>query len=152
MEIEWPNDLVFEGRKLGGILAELRGRSELILGAGINVAHTERELPPDLPRRTTSLAIAAGRIMHDRERLASLYLSELDRMADALRRGAWDDVARGWLELAPRARGARMRVLSPLRFEGQAAGIDDDGALLVRRADGTTTAVRMADAVEPVEE
>jgi len=148
VEIDWPNDLVFEGRKLGGILAELRGRSELIIGTGINVTQREEDLPPHV----TSLSIAAGRIMLDRERLASLYLRELAQVADSLRRAAWDEVARSWLALAPGAVGRRVRVLSPMRFEGTTAGIDDTGALLVRHGDGTTTAVRMADAVEAAEE
>jgi BirA family biotin operon repressor/biotin-[acetyl-CoA-carboxylase] ligase len=152
VEIDWPNDLVFGGRKLGGILAELRGGSELILGAGINVTLAEQELPRELAPRATSLAIASGRIMLERERLAAEYLRELGRVAGRLRGGRWSEVARAWLELAPGARDRRVRVLSPTPLAGTTAGIDEGGALLVELEDGTTRAVRMVDAVVPAEE
>ena len=152
VEIEWPNDLVFAGRKLGGILTELRGRSELFVGSGINLTLDPRHLPHELVSRVTSLSEAAGRIMLDREALAAEYLRELARVADELRRGRFEPLAREWLELAPGSRGERVRVLTPAPVRGITAGIDDSGALLVRLHDGATIPVRMVDALEPDED
>ena len=152
IEIDWPNDLVCGGRKLGGILTELRGRSELFVGSGINLTLDPRHLPRELVSRVTSLSEAAGRIMLDREALAAEYLRELARVADDLRRGRFEPLAREWLELAPGSRGERVRVLTPASVRGTTAGIDDSGALLVRLADGATIPVRMVDALEPDED
>jgi BirA family biotin operon repressor/biotin-[acetyl-CoA-carboxylase] ligase len=152
IEIDWPNDLVSGGRKLGGILTELRGRSELVVGTGINLELEEQGLPSELVPLVTSLSEAAGRIMLDRETLATEYLHELARVAAVLRGGDFATLAREWLELAPGARGRRVRVLTPSAVRGTTAGVDESGALLVRLVDGKTVAVRMVDAVEPDED
>jgi len=150
--IKWPNDLVHAGRKLGGVLAELRGGSELILGTGINVSVGHTDLPPELAPRVTSLVLASGRMMLDREQLAAAYLRELGRVVDRLRGGRWEDVARDWIELTPGARCRRVRVRGPHELEGTTAGIDEAGALLVRLDDGTIRAVQTVESVTPVEE
>lgn len=60
--VKWPNDLVLEGRKLGGILCEgvAGGRSYMVVGVGINVRHQPDDFPPELA--ATSLALH-GQIM-----------------------------------------------------------------------------------------
>ncbi len=69
--IKWPNDLVWGGRKLGGVLAEARGagsdRSELIIGTGINVRHEPEDLPVESCGRATSLQQATGGTAPGRE-------------------------------------------------------------------------------------
>jgi len=161
VRIEWPNDLVHGPRKLGGILTEVRGglegANEIVIGAGINVAHRVEDLPPELVNTATSLRLAGRSTMVERETLAAAYLLELGAMAHRLRSGGWEDVARRWEELAPGCRGRRVRVTSgnddePGARRGVTAGIDGDGALIVRGEDGRSFAVRTADAVMPVEE
>jgi BirA family biotin operon repressor/biotin-[acetyl-CoA-carboxylase] ligase len=159
--IDWPNDLVFGSRKLGGILAELRSpsgrRSELVIGAGLNVSQRPQDLPENLAPRATSLRLASGRSILDRERLAAAYLRRLAWAWDRLRDDAWDEVAQRWESLACGAHGNRVRVLADEAtgdrgaYEGVTMGLDTTGALLVRRSDGTIVAVRMAEAVVPLE-
>jgi len=61
-EVQWPNDLVAEGRKVGGILAENRpvapGESALLLGVGINLRRTE--FPSEIADRAVSLLQVRG--------------------------------------------------------------------------------------------
>jgi BirA family biotin operon repressor/biotin-[acetyl-CoA-carboxylase] ligase len=154
VEIKWPNDLMIERLKLGGILTEARTAAgvarDLIIGMGLNVLHRETDFPPELRQRATSLAMASTLSAPDRESLAAAFLRRMGEESDLLADGKWDDIAHRWQRLAPGCRGARVLVKEG-RFEGVTRGIDGDGALLVRSNDGVTTALRMADAVEPME-
>ncbi|WP_420455232.1 biotin--[acetyl-CoA-carboxylase] ligase [Rubrivirga sp.] len=79
--IKWPNDVLADGRKLAGVLAETtwtRGRPCVLLGVGLNVA--QDTFPPELERVATSLALATGQPV---ARLAPLR-PLLDRLAEAL--------------------------------------------------------------------
>jgi len=154
VDIEWPNDLLFLGRKLGGILAEARMDSgssqELIIGLGLNVHHGEDDFPPELRAEAISLRMAGAPGMLEKEALAAAYLSRLGNLSGRLERGEWNEIAERWQELAPGSRGRAVRVVAD-GFEGVTCGIDDDGALQVRNGKGVTTVVRMAEAVVPVE-
>jgi len=155
--IRWPNDLLWSGRKLGGILSEARssaGVSEIVVGLGLNLSHGEDEFPAELAGRATSLRLACG-VVPDRETLAACYLRALESVHRDLTGGRWSAVARRWEALAPEASGRPIRVRTPdepAAFEGSSAGLDATGALRVRRADGTLVLVRQADAVVMREE
>jgi BirA family biotin operon repressor/biotin-[acetyl-CoA-carboxylase] ligase len=120
VRVKWPNDLVDrEGRKLGGLLAEMETAGDrvryVILGLGLNVNQTAF---PDLPN-ATSLATLFG--PQDREDV-------LDRAAAAIL--AWAEHP-GRLDLwRQRAHtlGKRVRVGG---VEGVATHLRDDGALVV---------------------
>jgi BirA family biotin operon repressor/biotin-[acetyl-CoA-carboxylase] ligase len=81
-KVKWPNDVLIDGKKVTGILAEASSDlSTVVLGFGINVLQTEAELPVDT---ATSLSIALGKQINRDELLAkvienirSLY-TELD--------------------------------------------------------------------------
>jgi BirA family biotin operon repressor/biotin-[acetyl-CoA-carboxylase] ligase len=154
VDIEWPNDLMFQGRKLGGILAEMRSdggsSQELIIGLGLNVHHGKDDFPPELRPEATSLRLAAAPGMLEMDLLAAAYLSRLGDVSGRLARGEWDDIAVSWQKLAPGCCGRAVRLVAD-GFEGVTCGIDGDGALRVRNGEGVTTVVRMADAVVPVE-
>jgi BirA family biotin operon repressor/biotin-[acetyl-CoA-carboxylase] ligase len=159
VEIEWPNDLVWRGRKLGGVLAEMRtaGRTptHLIIGAGLNVGQAIADFPDELSSMATSLRLARGGSMPSREPLLAAYLRELGGIAAALGRDAWGGVAERWEALAPRARGQRVRV-TPCKgqagaYEGVTIGLDDEGALRVQRRDGSVVSIRLVESVVPLE-
>jgi len=157
VSIEWPNDLMVEDRKLGGVLADLRSAgdrpADLVLGLGLNVNHGAADFPGDL--RATSLRLAGSGGILERETLVVAYLRGLARISDLLEGDRWDDVGARWEALAPGARGQRVRVLSggdgPSSFEGVTAGIDRGGGLRVRRPDGAEVVVHMADSVRSME-
>lgn len=157
VQIEWPNDLVCGSRKLGGVLGELRtsaGRTELVLGLGLNVSHGEADFPPELAGTATSLRLLGAGEGLTREALAAACLSRLGQVVRQMRRSGWESVASRWLELAPGARGASVRVIGAAgrggrTVVGRTCGIDTSGALLVRRSDGGTERVSAADSVFP---
>lgn len=63
--IKWPNDLIVDGRKVGGVLVEGRVQdhavTSAVIGVGINVNNPVHELPGDLPETATSLQEETGR-------------------------------------------------------------------------------------------
>jgi BirA family biotin operon repressor/biotin-[acetyl-CoA-carboxylase] ligase len=161
VELKWPNDLMHDGRKLGGILAELRtagrGEADLVIGIGINVGHRVKDLPAELAGHATSLHLLTCASMVGRESLAVALLRRLDGVVTDLRSGGWPDIAREFERLSPACRGMSVRVRAGANDQAQEVhgvtdGLDPTGALLVRGTRGGTTVVRMADAVMPAED
>lgn len=149
--LKWPNDIVVERRKLGGILLERAGQgdqAQIVAGLGLNFTAGRHDLPWALRETATSLAAEGGRVPRLGDfcaRLLSRIEAELDRFCDE-----------GWAAYRPALAlldcllGQRVRVtLRQGGISGRAVGIDDQGALLVERlaADGTKVveAVRVGD-------
>src|SRR5512138_3547524 len=63
--LKWPNDVLFEGRKLGGILCEGNSLGAsggfVVAGIGLNAGQILADFPPELRDAATSLRLAAGR-------------------------------------------------------------------------------------------
>lgn len=119
--IKWPNDVLLDGRKVSGILAEGRLQDGwAVLGIGINVAIAQDDFPPELSARATTL----GRPPADVERALELLLQRLEH---------WLAVEPEELLDAYRERDAlEGRTISWEGGSGTAAGIADDGRLRVR--------------------
>jgi BirA family biotin operon repressor/biotin-[acetyl-CoA-carboxylase] ligase len=113
VRIKWPNDLLWEGRKLAGILCESR-EGALLVGIGVNC--TQAAFPPEIAATACSLAMAAGREVMPLA-LLPVVLAHLHGCLSA------DD----W-------RGPVLARLAP--GHGTVRGIDEDGALLVHTAGG----------------
>ena len=140
--IKWPNDLMLDGRKAAGILAEsaIVGDSVCyaVLGIGINVALDASETEEIAPF-ATSVNAAAGREV-DRESLLRQLLIELDDLYIRLGRGEspiaeWRDL----LDTTGRRVTATPGNSPPLQggeLGGVAEGVDDTGNLLLRLDDG----------------
>jgi BirA family biotin operon repressor/biotin-[acetyl-CoA-carboxylase] ligase len=82
-EVRPPNDVFLNGKKVAGVLPEAT-RGRVVLGVGVNVNHTEDELPKDTVKPPTSLRVETG-YEHDRDALLLEILAELERAYDA-----WD--------------------------------------------------------------
>jgi BirA family transcriptional regulator, biotin operon repressor / biotin---[acetyl-CoA-carboxylase] ligase len=123
--IKWPNDVLLDGRKVAGILAEGRPQQGwVVLGIGVNVAVEEVGFPPELRDVATSL----GRAPADLEAALALLLERLAHWLAATAEEAMD---------AYRARDALAgREISWNGGQGTALGVADDGRLRVRPDDG----------------
>ena len=133
-DLKWPNDVYRRGRKLAGIIAEALSSdvvgNPVVLGYGINVRAAR--YPPDLADGVTSLEAELGRTV-DRAGLLVGTLTVLARRYDDLLAGRYDAILDAWRRRAPGAFGSRVCWSDPSgRRSGLTAGIDDDGALLVR--------------------
>lgn len=142
--LKWPNDLVYQGRKLGGILTEIgeeaSGVQYVVVGIGINVNWDPSDSGFDQP--ATSLSNLAGKPVPRAELLRAI----VDRIAAryaALKAGKAP--VEEW-ESALDTIGKAVVVESPgERLEGVAVGVDADGALLVRTAHSVTVRVVAGD-------
>jgi BirA family biotin operon repressor/biotin-[acetyl-CoA-carboxylase] ligase len=80
--IKLPNDVQLSGRKVAGVLVEMRAQEKAphlaVVGIGINVNQSVEDFPPELQSRAMSLAMALGRPV-DRQKLAAAVLRYLDR-------------------------------------------------------------------------
>ena len=82
-KIKLPNDIQLQGRKVAGVLVEMRAAQEkaphlAIVGIGINVNQSMEDFPPELQSRAISLAmVLQGRV--DRRKFAVAVLRNLDR-------------------------------------------------------------------------
>jgi BirA family transcriptional regulator, biotin operon repressor / biotin---[acetyl-CoA-carboxylase] ligase len=134
--LSWPNDVVCDGRKLGGVLAELGPATSVLLGVGMNLAARAGDLPTSDRLQPTSLLLETGAAPSAATALEAL-LAALRPLADA-----FDE--HGPTAIAARAReldalvGApvELRLASGDAVRGSAAGIADDGSLLVRGENG----------------
>jgi BirA family biotin operon repressor/biotin-[acetyl-CoA-carboxylase] ligase len=129
-QIKWPNDVLLEGRKVAGILAEGRPQEGwVVLGIGVNVAIRAEDLPPELHATAATL----GREPSDVEPFLAALLSSLER---ALALPA-ETLLDAW-----RARDALAgREISWSGGRGTAAGIDGEGRLVVELPGGGRTAL-----------
>ena len=142
--IKWPNDILWNGRKLAGILTEMRAEpgavQAVVIGIGINVRPPAAGWPAELAQVAGDLSTAAGRSLR-RIDVAAMVLARLDeRYADYLAHG-FAAVRDDWWR-AHVACGKPVRVHHGGGYiEGIAEALDEDGALLLRTGNGLTRVV-----------
>jgi BirA family transcriptional regulator, biotin operon repressor / biotin---[acetyl-CoA-carboxylase] ligase len=128
--IKWPNDVWVKRRKVAGILVEGRPQEGwAVVGVGINVTTSAEELPPELRKRATSLALASGG--EPAPSIAELLPPLLRSLEERLDQDP-DPALAAWRE-------RDILLGSSVTWEGgsgTAAGIDARGALLVDTAEG----------------
>ncbi|MBF6438823.1 biotin--[acetyl-CoA-carboxylase] ligase [Nocardia cyriacigeorgica] len=131
--LKWPNDVLIEGRKVAGILAEVAASGAelaVVVGIGLNVSLAEDELP--VPHATSLTLAGADGV--DRTAVARSILTEFARRITAWREEDW---AVAHLAHAYRERcatlGARVRADLPggKTLTGVATDVDDAGRLLI---------------------
>ena len=111
MKLKWPNDLMLDDRKAGGILVEMSG-AKAVVGIGINL---------------TWAPAGAARVDRGRDDLLEALTSGLRRWSEA----PPPEVIQRWRELSATI-GRRVRVeLAGRVIEGTAGDIADDGSLIV---------------------
>jgi BirA family biotin operon repressor/biotin-[acetyl-CoA-carboxylase] ligase len=129
-QIKWPNDVLLDGRKVAGILAEGRPQERwAVLGIGLNVALRVEDLPPELHATATTLGGDRG----DLEPTLTQLLAALTR-ALALDSATLLEAYRGRDAL-------RGREISWTGGSGVADGIDGTGRLVVALPGGGHTAL-----------
>jgi len=139
VQLKWPNDLYLHGCKLGGILIEVigdrLGPSAVVVGIGLNVRWSAaRTAAVDQP--ATGLSERDVGVPSRTTLLAGLLLelrSALEQFADA----GFAPFREEWLRYhAWQGRQVTLRVAGGTVADGEAVGVGEDGALLVRSACG----------------
>jgi BirA family transcriptional regulator, biotin operon repressor / biotin---[acetyl-CoA-carboxylase] ligase len=146
-DIKWPNDILADGRKLGGILAETvetdSGRA-VIIGIGVNI--TSRAFPSELRGVATSIEEAGGQTIDAETLLQSLIESLVARYELLQSSRGPEEIRSRWTKRSSYAEGKRVQVAgSSESFDGVTRGLESDGALRVETDAGEIRIVHAGD-------
>lgn len=142
VDIKWPNDLLIDGKKVGGILTELQATPDkieaILIGIGINVLQAEDELNQDLTKRATSLAIECDTAV-DRTKLLAAMANELEQAITTFETQGFRRFQIEW-ERHSTMIGKKVTATTVREtIQGIALGLNEHGALLVQTGDGVRT-------------
>jgi len=135
VSVKWPNDLVVDGRKLGGILVETRTDSRLthvVAGIGLNVSVPAPRLAEvcDWPRGAIDLATAGARFA-SRNDVAAALVTELDRALRTFAVGGFAPFEPEWSRAHVLHERHAVVAGGAEELSGIVRGIDREGALLL---------------------
>lgn len=132
-DLRWPNDLLFDGQKCGGILTQLHS-GVLLAGIGINVNQTA--FPEDLGGIATSLRSHSGR-EHSREALLNGLIGSIEPWLERLFAEGKSPIFDAFTASSSYVRGRRVVVEQPEgAVRGVTDGLDPQGFLRLRTDDG----------------
>lgn len=140
-EIKWPNDILINGKKVCGILAEAVSKnntiSNVIIGVGIDVNLNLEKLPQQLQKITTTIEMELGKKM-DENLLIKTFLEEFERINDLLNNENYEEILKEWRKRSYNI-GKTVEVRKPYNksYEGYVIGISKQGALVVEKNDGS---------------
>ncbi|RVW11416.1 biotin--[acetyl-CoA-carboxylase] ligase [Prescottella agglutinans] len=146
-ELKWPNDVLIEGRKVAGILAEVASTAPvptIVVGIGLNVSLTEDELP--VPT-ATSLALEDA-VVTDRTVLVRAILRELARRWREWESAGWkvDDLAAVYRErCGTLGRLVRAELPGNRELVGVATDVDAEGRIVIKAEGESPVAVSAGD-------
>jgi BirA family biotin operon repressor/biotin-[acetyl-CoA-carboxylase] ligase len=138
VKLKWPNDLLWQQRKLGGILIEMRGESagpaHVVIGIGVNM-RMPSATRITLAEKQAALIADVHEILRDRtptrNQLAGALVDEIVTMLQTFATHGFDPFIDDWRQLDSLA-GASVKVIGAAATTfGIARGVDRDGTLLV---------------------
>lgn len=149
-DIRWPNDLLVEGKKIGGVLTEMSAEVDrihaVVVGIGLNVNH--QDMPDDIRPFAASMRMASGRT-YSRVQLLAGVLRQIDHFYHVLLEQGSGAIARAWAERSKFAHGMRVRVKTSA---GESAaiteGLDPNGSLRLRFDDGRAESLTSGEVME----
>lgn len=144
--LKWPNDLLFDGRKAGGMLTEARMDADrihdLVFGLGLNLRPPEGGWPDELATRATSLSEQSAAPLDPNKFAAALVSRVIDAYDRFIDGGFQNTFADLWHRFDV-LKGRPITLLQGGReLSGIAMGIDDEGSLILRHGDGRSNRYR----------
>lgn len=137
--LKWPNDILVDGKKICGILLEISGEPDrvdyVLVGIGLNVNFSSRDLPDDIHSSSTSIYDALNRRV-DRADLLCRILEDSEHLYLSAIKEGFQNVINAW-RLMSCTIGRTVTVQSfGTSISGRAVDIDDDGSLIVKTKEG----------------
>lgn len=138
--IKWPNDLLYQGKKISGILLESTAEDNMlkyvIAGIGIAVNLNEQDYETELLDKATSLRISAGKMI-SRAQLLHSFLDEWELLLKAYELDGFKAIIPLW-EAQSVSLGKRVQLMTPLdTFIGTPIKLTETGAILVKLDNGS---------------
>ena len=132
LQLKWPNDLLFHGAKLGGVLLEMvgdaSGRCQVVVGVGINVRMPEA-VAASIDQSWTDLRSIAGEQVPGRNQLLATLLDHLLPLLASFGATGFAPWREAWLALDAFADVPVVISSGDFRKAGIARGVDERGAL-----------------------
>jgi len=142
-ELKWPNDVLIEGKKVCGILAEMAAETDAVNFVNVGIGINANNPVTRFDKTATSLKDALGREISRKEFL-SVLMTEIERRQPLLMKA---DLLKEWKRLSVTL-NKEVRVMS-LGEEviGEAIDIDATGALILKGKDGSLRTVLVGDCI-----
>ena len=156
--IKWPNDIMVGGKKCAGILSEMKMKGReidfMIVGIGINVNLKGSDIPCELSDIATSLYMERGGKVCDRARMINKICENMERWYKLYLARGFAEVKSAWNSYSD-INGRQVKAASGSTDgsflesyeEGLAMGINDAGALLLEKNDGTIVEIYAGDII-----
>jgi BirA family biotin operon repressor/biotin-[acetyl-CoA-carboxylase] ligase len=131
LKLKWPNDLYWQGSKLGGILAEVvrnNGRKAVVLGFGINLLQAELDFSSNLRKHAVSIYQMTGKTF-DLDELLKEFIQALNDMALMVKPIDTESIRKLWLESAWALEENLKIVCSKVIHEGKFVGLGKYGEI-----------------------
>ena len=140
-DIKWPNDVLYHGKKLVGILTEMSAEIDrinyIVIGTGINVNIQKAEFPEHLKDIATSIEVMNGGPVN-RVYFFQKVLEAFDKIYETILREGFNPIIEKWKKYAL-ARGQNVKVVeagSGNTFYGTVKGLAKDASLIISTPDG----------------
>jgi len=155
VEIKWPNDILFNGKKMVGILSEMSAEfghiNYVVVGIGIDTHVEKNDLPVDVQNIFVSLDQVAKKSF-TRVELLGKIMNKLEVVFEEAEKKGFADIFAKWREYSCTL-GKEVKVIGlDETYYGKAVDIDNSGMLLVKKTDGKIEKVLAGDvSIRPVE-
>ena len=143
VSLKWPNDIYSQGKKLGGILIEVSGETDgpcsAVIGLGLNLFLPASEAQT-ITQAWTDLTNITGTVPVSRNQLAATLISHILTIVNGFETVGIQTYLDEWRSYDCLQGHLARLYIGQQKIDGLVEGIDDNGLLLIKRADGTIQA------------
>ena len=143
VSLKWPNDIYSQGKKLGGILIEVSGETDgpcsAVIGLGLNLFLPASEAQT-ITQAWTDLTTVTGIVPVSRNQLAATLISHILTIVNGFETVGIQTYLDEWRSYDCLQGHLATLYIGQQKIDGLVEGIDDNGLLLIKRADGTIQA------------
>lgn len=147
-EVKWPNDVLLDSKKVAGILTEMSSETDrvnfIVVGIGINANMTLKDAPFEIKNVATSITEKTSAPV-DRIKLVTVLYSNLEKWYKIFIKSGLPPVLKAWKDYF-------MKEGKPITIKGLTGtvkgvclGVDEEGALLLRKPSGKVERVVSGD-------
>jgi len=149
LELKWPNDVLVGGRKICGILAQMKTVGQdvdfVVVGIGVNVNIRPNQFPPDILETAASLSCDAGREFNRHDLIINLY-ENFAKWYKKLLQNGFAAIKERWLDLAPMIGQDIQIMFQNETIMGKALDLAEDGSLIILTPDNKKLKISAGDA------
>ena len=146
VKIKWPNDILVNGKKIGGILTEISAERDaidyVVVGLGLNV--NTRRFPDDIREKATSILIETGK-RFSRVGFMRGYLKRYEEYYENCKRTGFEPFRKRWREHTDIIGHQIIVEADGKKYVGEVLDINKDGALILKDSNGESHRILSGD-------